>query len=135
MLNKKVRKNSSWIKEIKGGTPKFDNKKTKNPSPQNIDRKKELDKKTICRDWVIWNISPTNQNIILEITSWVKKNKTLNTLPKVKSKKIIVPIKFIWQIEEKATNPFLSLCSEALKGESNIPQNKKNREIRQKILK
>ena len=135
MLNKKVRKNNSWIKEIKGGTPKFDNKKTKNPSPQNIDRKKELDKKTICRDWVIWNISPTNQNIILEITSWVKKNKTLNTLPKVKSKKIIVPIKFIWQIEEKATNPFLSLCSEAQKGESNIPQNKKNREIRQKILK
>jgi hypothetical protein len=41
------------MKEIKGGTPKFANRKVKNPKPQNMDKKKELDKKTICRDWVI----------------------------------------------------------------------------------
>lgn len=135
MLKRNVKKKSSWIKEIKGGTPKLESKNTKNPSPQNKDKKKELDKNTICRDWVIWNISPTNQNIILEITSWVKKNKTLNTFPKEKSNKITAPMKFIWQIEEKATNPFLSLCNEAQKGESNIPQKNKKREKRQNRLK
>lgn len=135
MLKRNVKKNNSWMKEIKGGTPKLDNKKIKNPKPQNIDKKKELERKTICRDWVIWNISPTNQNIILEIMSWVKKNKILKTFPKEKSKRIIVPIKFIWQIEENATNPFLSLCNEAQKGERIIPQKNRKSENKQNILK
>lgn len=135
MLNKKVKKNNSWIKEIKGGTPKLDNKNTKKPNPQNIDRKKDLERKTICRDWVIWNISPTNQNIILEITSWVKKNKILNIFPKEKSKKTTAPIKFIWQIEEKATKPFLSLWREAQKGANSIPQKKRNKKNKENTLK
>ena len=135
MLNKNVKKNSSWIKDTKGGTPKLDNKKIKNPNPQNIDKKKDLERKTIWRDWVTWNISPTNQNIILEIISWVKKNKILNTFLKEKSKKITAPMKFIWQIEEKATNPFLSLCVEAQKGANSIPQKKKNKKIKEKTLK
>jgi len=50
ILKRKVRKKSSWIKEIKGGTPKLDKRKIKNPNPQNIDKKKDLDKNTICRD-------------------------------------------------------------------------------------
>jgi hypothetical protein len=83
----------------------------------------------------MWNISPTNQNIILEIISCVKKNKILNIFPREKSKKIIVPIKFIWQIEEKATKPFLSLCNEAQKGAKIIPQKKKRRKDRQNTLK
>ena len=47
MLNKKVKKKSSWINEIKGGTPKLDKRNTKNPNPQNIDKKKDLERKTI----------------------------------------------------------------------------------------
>jgi hypothetical protein len=35
---------------MKGGTPKLDKRKTKKPNPQNIDKKKDLDKNTICRD-------------------------------------------------------------------------------------
>ena len=66
--------------------------------------------------------------------SWVKKNNTLNAFPREKSKKITAPIKFIWQIEEKATKPFLSLWREAHKGESNIPEKNIKIKQRQKIL-
>lgn len=115
----------SWEKVINGGTPKLERIKNINPEPKDKERTKELDKNGIWRLKEMWYIIPTYQNIIPEIISWVKKIKTDILLLIKELKTMMRAIKFIWQIEEKATRPFLSLWVEAQNGANKRPPKKK----------
>lgn len=73
----------------------------------------------------MWYIIPTYQNIIPEIISCVRKIRTDILLLINELNITIKAMKFIWQIEEKATSPFLSLWVEAQKGANKRPPRKK----------
>ena len=110
---------------MKGGTPKFERIKNINPEPKERERIKELDRNGIWRLKEIWYIIPTYQNIIPEMMSWVKKISTDILLLIKELKTTIRAIKFIWQIDEKATSPLLSLWVEAQNGANKRPPKKK----------
>jgi len=113
---------NSWKKEMNGGTLKLDKKNTKIIILNIMLIWDIFDKKTICRECVIWYNVPTVQNMMHEIISWVKNTKTQAVFLIETDIKTIRPEKFIWLIEEKATNPFPSLCVMAQNGARIAPK-------------